>query len=100
MTISLHDVQVAFHAAVVRSRYANRVQAKLFKPSGVGTFTATVPGGHGFTYARVFQGEGLALAKAIDRLGVSSPTDDDKAVWLDKDKDNNWLIVDWRYEGS
>jgi hypothetical protein len=98
--MSMHDLRMAFRSAVARARYSQRVQAKLGLPSGVGTFTFTVPGGNGFTYVRIYQGNGMQIAKAIDRLGVSSPTDDDKPVWLDRDKDGNYIIVEFRYEGS
>lgn len=100
MTISIDRVRATVRSGITRARYQQRTPAKLFKPTGAASYDATVPGGHGFTYVRIFQGEGVVLAKAIDRLGVSSPTDDDKPVWLDKDPDGNYIIADWRYEGS
>ena len=78
----------------------NRLPAKLFRDDGGGSFTATAPGGRGMTYVRIFQGDGIQLTQAVDRLGVASPADDDKSVWLDKDPDGFLIIVDFRYEGT
>lgn len=100
MTISIDRVRATVRSGITRARYQQRTPARLFKPTGVGTFTDTAPGNRGFTYVRIFQGDGMTGAQAIDRLGVSSPTDDDKPVWLDKDPDGNYIIADWRYEGS
>jgi hypothetical protein len=77
-----------------------RTPAKLFRYDGGSTYTDDAPGSRGMFYVRIYQGDGVTLSQAIDRLGVSSPTDDDKSVWLDKDSDGFWIIADWRYEGS
>lgn len=99
--VSSYELQQAFKRAVNKAKFAVRYPARLGVPTGPAAWTFTVPGGHGFTYIRVYQGGGVTIAKAIDRIGVTSGTPTgDTPIWVDKDKDGNWIIVELRYEGS
>jgi hypothetical protein len=94
------DARRALAHGSIRAINSRRQPARLFRFDGGSTYTATVPGGNGLTYVRIFQGESIQLTQAIDRIGVSSPADDDKPVYLDVDTDGNLIIYEFRYEGT
>jgi hypothetical protein len=98
--VSTKDARAALLAMMTRAKNQYKTPAKLFRADGGGSFTDSAPGGRGMIYVRIYQGDGVQLTQAIDRLGVASPADDDKSVWLDKDPDGFWIVAEWRYEGT
>jgi hypothetical protein len=90
------DVLNAIQGATVRRRRA----ARAFRPDGAGVYTRTVPGGLGYTYVRMQAGTGQSLSMAIDLIGLTSPTDNNKPIWIEPGPDGRWYITARRYEGS
>lgn len=96
--ISMSDLRTAFRGFVARERTTKQIPGRLGRPDGGASYTFTVPGGLGFTYVRVFQGDGMTLAKARNTAGVAETGD--TPIWLDIDRDGQLCIVGTRWEGS
>jgi len=92
-----NDMRRAFYRAVRRVQFANYTPALLGKPDGIGGFDFDVPGGQGFVYVRVIQGESVTLAHAINKAGVAETGD--LPVWLDRGAAGYWMIAEARVGG-
>lgn len=95
--LTIGDVRAAFTSAVRRSTRKDETWGRLFRYDGGGSYTRSVPGGRSRIYVRVYYVGAVQLTEAIDLLGTSSPTDDDKAVILDKIPEG-WAVVRFRDE--
>lgn len=91
------ELRNAFKNAIIRIIKGEKHRALMGRDDGGGSFTYTVPGGHGYTFVRDISGQSITLTKAINRAGVANTGD--LSIWIEKNTDGVWEITGERYSG-